>query len=191
LVVVQIWDVNADEVNNALRLIYQDIGARPERRKKSVINMSLWLEPGWSDPNAENLLHDLIKRLLDMDIPMFVVAGNFATDPQRTDVDTYPALFAAPDYPLGVVGSTDHGGARSSFSQGGLQVTLHALGNQITCMLRDSNSVATDKEGTSYATAIVAGEAANLMSYNTVLFDTSDGNLAKNLRDYLQTDAAS
>jgi hypothetical protein len=93
--------------------------------------MSLWLEPGWSDPNAEDLLHDLIKRLMDMDIPMFVVAGNFATDPQRTDVDTYPALFSAPDYPWVVVGSTDHGGARSSFSQRGFTGYSPRPGNQI------------------------------------------------------------
>jgi len=37
----------------------------------------------------------------------------------------------------------------------------------------------------------VAGEVANLLSYDTVPFDTSDGNLVKNLKGYLQSDQAS
>ncbi|KAG9228985.1 hypothetical protein BJ875DRAFT_446379, partial [Amylocarpus encephaloides] len=116
LVAVQIWDVKVSELNNAVKLIMRDIEARPERKKKSVATMSLWILPGL-EGNAEDLYWDLIKGLLDMDVPMFVSAGNETEDPSRRDVDTYPALFAAPDYPLIVVGSTDHGGARSSFSQ--------------------------------------------------------------------------
>jgi hypothetical protein len=58
-------------------------------------------------------------------------------------------------------------------------------------MLSSGNSPATNKGGTSFATTIVAGEAADLLSYEIVPFDTSDGNLVKNLRDYLQTNAAS
>lgn len=190
LVIVQIIDVNVEELIIAMRLIIQDITGRPERKKKSVVSMSLYLDPG-ADGNAEHLFYEFIKKLLDMDVPMVVCSGNFAQNPQRLDVDTYPALFAEPKYPLIVVGSTDHGGARSSFSQGGPCVTLHAGGNKITCMLKRGDDPATDRWGTSFAAPIVAGEVANLLSYDTVPFDTSDGNLAKSVRDYLQTDAAS
>ena len=38
---------------------------------------------------------------------------------------------------------------------------------------------------------MVAGEVANLLAYDTVPFDTSDGNLVKNLKAYLQSDQAS
>lgn len=38
------------------------------------------------------------------------------------------------------------------------------------------------------ATPLVAGEIANLLSYETVPFDTSDGNLVRNLKAYLQSD---
>lgn len=96
LVVVQIWDTDVDEVNNGLRLIYQDIRVRPERRKKSVISFSLFLVQGEWESNAYDLHYDLIKRLLDMDIPMFVIAGNAAINPQRTNVNTFPALWARP-----------------------------------------------------------------------------------------------
>ncbi|KAH8650665.1 hypothetical protein BGZ60DRAFT_437001 [Tricladium varicosporioides] len=62
--------------------------------------------------------------------------------------------------------------------------------SQITCILREGNVLATDKQGTSFTAAVVAGEAANLPSYDTVPFDTSDGNLLKNMRNYQRTDAA-
>lgn len=38
---------------------------------------------------------------------------------------------------------------------------------------------------------MVAGEIANLLSYETVPFDTSDGNLVRNLIAYLQSDEGS
>lgn len=113
-----------DEVNNGLRLIYKDIRPRPERRKKSDITFSLCLVQGEWESNAHDLHYDLIKQLLDMDNPVFATGGNYAEESQRTNVDTLPALWAAPDYPLVLVGSTDHGGARSYFSPRGPEVTL-------------------------------------------------------------------
>ncbi|PMD19657.1 hypothetical protein NA56DRAFT_705368 [Hyaloscypha hepaticicola] len=68
-----------------------------------------------------------MKQLLDMDNPVFAAGGNYAEEPQRTNVDTLPALWAAPDYPLVLVGSTDHGGARS-----GCDSIYKALYNEYT-----------------------------------------------------------
>ncbi|KAK6086220.1 subtilisin-like protease [Seiridium cupressi] len=49
----------------------------------------------------------------------------------------------------------------------------------------------TGRSGTPFATPLVAGEVANLLSYETVPFDTSDGILVKNLKQYLAEDKAS
>ncbi|KAG4255894.1 hypothetical protein FPRO04_11513 [Fusarium proliferatum] len=64
------------------------------------------------------------------------------------------------------------------------------LGDPIECLPRDSKDPV-ERAGTSYAAPQVAGEIANLLSYEKVPFDTSDGNLVKNLKTYLQSDAAS
>jgi hypothetical protein len=42
----------------------------------------------------------------------------------------------------------------------------------------------TNEEGTSFATAIVASEVANLLSYDQIPFYTSDGKLVKNMKEY-------
>jgi subtilisin family serine protease len=189
LVVVQIANLSVDEILNGVKLIFNDITkTHPERRKKSVVTMSVYLEQNTGDPMAEEILHDAILTLMEEDIPMFTSSGNFASDPKnpRKEVDTIPGIWEGEDYPLIVVGSTDHGGALSPFSQEGKHVFIHATGNQITCMLRQGADPAKNKEGTSFSAPVVAGEVANLLSYDTVPFDTSDKNLVKNMRKYLQ-----
>lgn len=49
----------------------------------------------------------------------------------------------------------------------------------------------TERERTSYSIGIVTGEVANLLGRDIVPFNTSDGNLVKNLRDYLRLDSGS
>jgi len=102
-----------------------------------------------------------------------------------------PALFEGPDFPIVVAGATTFGGQLTAFSQDGPHVFLYAPGERITCLGGNSKTLLTDKEGTSFATTITSGEVANLLSYDKVPFDTSNGNLVKNLRDYLKTDAGS
>ena len=121
--------------------------------------MSMVVDDWVPGPNkAHDLLHDLIEELMNMDVPVIAGAGNYARQAARTNVDTVPAYWAGSDYPLIVVGSTQHGGARSDFSQTGLKVTLHAPGDLVTCMLSSGTSPATTKSGTSYATSTVAGQ---------------------------------
>ncbi|RBA20688.1 alkaline serine protease Alp1 [Fusarium proliferatum] len=82
------------------------------------------------------------------------------------------------------------------------------FGDPIECLPRDSKDPV-ERAGTSYDMPIditksflkltqastaapqVAGEIANLLSYEKVPFDTSDGNLVKNFKTHLQSDAAS
>jgi hypothetical protein len=131
------------------------------------------------------------KDLINIDVPMFAASGNFGRRVGRQNIDTLPALLATPDFPLTTVGSADIDGAQSIFSQGGPHLTLYAVGTNTTCLLSTGSTPDTDRDGTSYATPNVAANVANLLSYDTVPFDTSDGNLVKNLREYLLSDKAS
>ncbi|KAK6065487.1 subtilisin-like protease [Seiridium cupressi] len=74
---------------------------------------------------------------------------------------------------------------------GGIQVTIHAPGKDVTRVPESGSEPSTGRSGTSFATPLVAGEVANLLSYETVPFDTSDGSLVKNLKQYLAEDKAS
>lgn len=188
LIVVQMPFLDGFQINDALRKIMADVSSKPDRQRRSVVTMSLG-KP--FDPNNQFqvTLKSLIQDLMDMDIPMFVPAGNNAAISPK--VDDAPAIWASNDYPLLSIGSTNFAGERSSISQVGDQVFLYAPGEDITGVPRNSHSPSTGNLGTSFACPLVAGQVANLLSYDQVPFDTSNGHLVKNLRDYLKTDAAS
>jgi subtilisin family serine protease len=194
LVIVQIAILDGQEINEAIEKIIDDISTKPDRQKKSVVTMSLTGTPPSTDParqavQASTKKH--IKTLMDMDVPFFVPAGNDA--PTIPNVDTVPATYASDDYPLFVIGSTTVDGRISTFSQTSDEVFLHAPGEGITCLPPAGNQPLQPPNGpfgTSFATPLVAGEVANLLSYDQVPFDTSTGNLVKNLRKYLQDDAS-
>lgn len=172
-----------------LGVIINDIKNK-KRNKKSVVTMSF--DAGKEDPDArlQNDVKDRIKTLMDMDVPVFCLAGNLAKK-GHPQVDTIPGIWASEDYPLLVIGSVNFDGRVSIFSQGGDQVFLHAPGSGITCMPKSGNVPMTNKFGTSLACPVVAGEVANLLSYDQSPFDTTDGQLVKNLWNYMKTGAGS
>ncbi|KAF5638003.1 hypothetical protein F52700_4706 [Fusarium sp. NRRL 52700] len=104
-----------------------------------------------------------------------------------------PRYVLAPTHPFGHSFLWPPTGKLSEFSKGGPHVTLHAVGDPIECLPRDSKDPF-EQTGTACdykAASKVAGEIANLLSYENVPFDTSDRNLVKNLKAYLQSAAAS
>ncbi|KAF5716253.1 peptidase S8 S53 domain-containing protein [Fusarium globosum] len=208
LIVVRMHEVTSEEFQAALELILADLEDHPERQKKSVVTMSLTLGQDWEEDDNLPDFTELFQKLFAMDVPLVCISGNIEEGFEEPEVDEYPPLMEGPDLPLIVVGSVDSTGNRSEFSKGGPHVTLHAVGDPIECLPRDSKDPV-ERAGTSYGMPIdiiksflkltqastaapqVAGEIANLLSYEKVPFDTSDGNLVKNLKTYLQSDAAS
>ncbi|KAJ3466795.1 hypothetical protein MRS44_004359 [Fusarium solani] len=175
LVVVRLYLIDTDEFKEALDLIIHDLDEHPERRKKSVITMPLSIGQDWEDGLIDQI-RGRLNALFDRDVPFVCNSGNI--DPVENDseeVNEYPALLEGPDFPLIVVGSVNSEGALSDFSQRGPHDSQTPM----------------RKDGTSFAAPLVAGEIANLLSYETVPFDTSDGSLVKNLKAYLQSDKGS
>lgn len=208
LIVVRMHEVTSEETQVALELILADLEDHPERQKKSVVTMCLTLGQDWGEDDNLPDFTKLFEKLFAMGVPLVCISGNIEEGFEEPEVDEHPPLMERPDLPLIVVGSVDFTGHRSEFSKGGPHVTLHAVGDPIECLPRDSKDPV-ERAGTSYGMPIditksflqltqastaapqVAGEIVNLLSYEKVPFDTSDGNLVKNLKAYLQSDAAS
>ncbi|QGI63879.1 hypothetical protein CEK27_007850 [Fusarium fujikuroi] len=176
LIVVRMHEVTSEEFQAALELILADLEDHPERQKNSVVTMSLTLGQDWEEDDNLPGFTELFQKLFAMDVPLVCISGNIEEGFEEPEVDEYPPLMEGPDLPLIVVGSVDSTGNRSEFSKGGPHVTLHAVGDPIECLPRDSKDPV-ERAGTSYAAPQVAGEIANLLSYEKVPFDTSDGNL--------------
>ena len=149
LVIVKLVSMLAYEMISALERIIDDIQAKPERQKRSVITLSI----GYEMPQGDSLIfHDMrerIQTLMDMDVPFVASAGNHRIDLGKEFVHLAPAVFAGPDYPMIVVGSTDTAGKRSDFSQGGPKVVVHACGEHPTCFDKEGNILQSWK-GTSF-----------------------------------------
>lgn len=180
----------------ALEDILADLQKHPERQKHSVITHSVaYSEDGGckiATARGDAEVKAAMQALMDMGGVIVAASGNYADKPGRGhEIDTYPALFAADDFPLIVVGACDAEGNEAPFSQGGSKLTTCALGVSATCFGIDTdadpNTPATDVDGTSMTTPMVAGHIANLLSYDTVPIDMTTGKVAKNMRDYIKT----
>ncbi|KAK9774038.1 putative Peptidase S8/S53 domain-containing protein [Seiridium cardinale] len=186
LVVVKMGAKVLAELMNAVNQVVNDIYFKPERKKKSVVTISLssGLPKGGQE---ETRLKGYIEELFTYDVPVVVAAGNDAEEESRSDVDEIPAVWAEDEFPLIVVGSVNAAGARSSFSQGGKHLTVHAPGEDTTCLYKAGNTLKTGS-GTSFATPLTAGQIANLLSYDEPPFDMSDGKVVANVRNYVASD---
>ncbi|EON63353.1 hypothetical protein W97_02580 [Coniosporium apollinis CBS 100218] len=140
LVVVKMKDRSLGEIIAAWIFALQDIKDK-QRTKKSVITMSLCsIDP--VDPNnlsdARKEERNAIEEAFKNDVPVLAAAGNKAEKERpdgklREEIDTAPAVYASPDFPIIVVGSTDSSGKRAATSQGGDKVTLLAQGVKVVC----------------------------------------------------------
>lgn len=156
LVAVKMRDLDLSEQANVFGQVWEHIKTHG-RQKRSIVTMSL----GSRDPVDPNNLSEFrqrqkdgIKLLLDNDIPVVLSSGNDAREEdkngnKRTNIDSAPAIFEGPDFPLIVIGATDNTGQPANFSQGGDHLTISAPGVKVNCQYRDNDDPYT-RSGTSY-----------------------------------------
>ena len=190
---IEVWDQ-----------IWSDIKSKG-RQKKSVCTYSVASRKK-VNPNNPGLqysqLRDEIQTLLDNDVPVVVAAGNEAQkDGGRPDVDTAPAVFEGPDYPIIVIGNCNNAGGRTASSQAGNHLAIWAPGTNVPCL--DYNEDATSsviKTGTSFcestpsflymyqrggkanaehevAAPLTAGVLATFLAYDEVPFIVGQGHI--------------
>lgn len=142
LVVVKMHNMGLTEAATVFDTVWKDI-EKKKRQKKSVVTYSLGSRNSVPnrDPNNQETpwkyQRDQIKNLLNNDVPVIVAAGNHAKEGGRQEVDTSPAINAAPDFPLVVVGATNYDGEIAGFSQTGDKVSIYGGGVAIQCSKKD------------------------------------------------------
>jgi hypothetical protein len=148
LIVVRLHRVDNRELEAALALILQDLNNHPERRKRSVVTMSLTLTSDW-DEDEKLRFTNLAQQLLEKDVPFVCNAGNIEEEFPSREIDEYPQLLGGPELPLIVVASVDSTGNLSEFSKTGPQVTIHAVGKDIECLGKEDADILL-RDGTSF-----------------------------------------
>ena len=147
LIPVVMAEDTMSELVAAFQEIATDLKAHPDRQGFSVASLSLTSDgPGG---RQAALLSRAITEVMRMEVPVVVSAGNYAEEPGRPLIDTFPAVLASRDFPLIVVGSCGRNGERSAFSQIGDELTIYAVGEDITCF-EGQDAPTTDIDGTSY-----------------------------------------
>ena len=170
------------------------------RQQKSVILFArgpLICEPGQENQSPWKELKPLILDLFSKDIVVVTSSGNLGAAPGHSQIDCPIKTFAGPNYPLIVVGAvTNEGlvaikpGDKTSFSQGGPQLTVSAPGLDVMCADSANNNTPRKDTGTSPAAAMTAGLVAYFLSFrNNRPFPVGGGNTAMNARNYLQNTA--
>lgn len=152
LVVVRLHALNSEEFLEALEAIIEDLDRNPQRRKNSVINMSLHFGIDWDDDDIQRATVRF-NALFVRDVPFVICSGNIFEDDDGPEVDTYPALLEGPDMPLIVVGSVNHKGEMSEITQAGPHVNIYAVGEDIVCMPKEGDETM-EEDGTSFGMSL-------------------------------------
>ena len=91
----------------------------------------------------------IMQQLFDVDAIVVVPAGNYAQQKNRVQIDTLPARWTSPSFPLIVVGAVTDLRYPAKFTQGPHGVTVNAPGVNVLCAGSEKAS------GTSAAAAMV------------------------------------
>ena len=138
-------------------------------KSKAVVNMSL-------GGGASSILDSAVQRLTNAGIAVVVAAGNNNADACTASPARAPSAIT--------VGATDIRDFKSSFSNHGPCVDIHAPGSSITGAWWDSETAVRTISGTSMAAPHVAGAAA-------IYFGMSNSGTVTELSSYLATESTS
>jgi hypothetical protein len=158
LVPVKIW-LRLSNIPKAFEAIIADLDAHPGRDKEAVVVCARAYGDGWTHEKAikqKSVMRELAPPMDDVmkrGVPFVLSSGNERKEGKpgnRPDIDTLPKVLEdKADRPIINVGSADFDGKRSSFSQGGGQLTIYAPGHGIDAMMKH-DGVEDDDAGTSY-----------------------------------------
>merc|ERR1719272_450772 len=154
------------------------VASNRDPSRKSVVSMSLG---GSRSPSLDNA----VQNLLDMGIPVVVAAGNDGRDACNYSPAGVPGALT-----IGSIGRTDQ---VSYFSNTGSCVDLYAPGESIVAASHRSDTGLVSMSGTSPATAIAAGVAAQFINAgvrNSDLFSAMKAATRKGVVDMLQIPSA-
>lgn len=124
------------------------------------------------DPIPWLIIRTYFQFIFDLGGTIIVPSGNNALTSGRQDVDTLPAQWESPVFPLIVVGAVDNTGTIAPFSQGPTHVTVWAPGVQVQCARRYGFRTGS---GTSHSTGMVCLQVSSQWSsfhwsWNAVLW---------------------
>lgn len=171
----------AYDLADAFEAIVHDVTALSQKQKHSVVTTSLSVGAEREIADLERL-HDAIQHLINLDVVIVLSAG----DSNGAAVDRYPQAWSSDDYPLIVVGSCNVAGAKVPNSPIGVRISTYAVGEGILCLAGVGGAPVIGSH-TSFAAPQVAGQIANWLSYDTPPIDLGPGMVARNMRDYLET----
>jgi hypothetical protein len=83
------------------------------------------------DANSQKHFEEPLKALFDLGVPVVCAAGNYGDKPNRQNIDSRPAVYATPDFPLITVGAANYKGESLSMSQKGEHLTIYAPGDLV------------------------------------------------------------
>jgi hypothetical protein len=133
-----------DDQSYALQLVLRDI--IDNNRQNQAVVLSTIGDLGPSPRNAHETDYSaawyhfgVFRELMKLGVPVITPSGNDRNGNSRAEIDFWPSMWASPEYPLIVVGETDHEGIRPPVSQAGPQVTTWAPGSGAICVARDGS----------------------------------------------------
>ncbi|RKU41844.1 hypothetical protein DL546_005567 [Coniochaeta pulveracea] len=171
----------AYDLADAFEAIVQDITASPQKQKHTVIFTTLSVGPDREISDLERL-HNAIQQLMDMDVVIVISGGNL----NGAAVEEYPQAWASDDFPLIVVGSVDATGAKVPNVPDVVRISTHAVSRNIVCVAGVSEAPILASYF-AFGAPQVAGQVAIWLSYDSPPIDRTNGRVARNMRDYVET----
>lgn len=126
-------DLPFGEILWAFSIINTDI--RNSRTARPAVVAFPWTVYN-TDPVPWSIIKTYFEQIFNQGGSIIVASGNNATTPGRQDVDTLPAMWESPTFPLVVVGAVNNIGTIADFSQGPTHVTVWAPGVGVQCAKR-------------------------------------------------------